>query len=63
MVKIIKRKAKKCPHCNSLNTIKKGIRKDIKKLLTRYLCKNCNRKFQEKRIITNIKEKVFKEYF
>ena len=42
---------------------KKGIRKDIKKPLTRYLCKNCNRKFQEKRIITNIKEKVFKEYF
>lgn len=63
MVKITKRKAKKCPYCNSLNTIKKGIRKDIKKPLTRYLCKNCKRKFQEKRRSVNIKEKVFKEYF
>ncbi len=63
MIKKITRKAKRCPYCNSLNTIKKGIRKDIKKPLTRYLCKDCGRKFQEKRRETNLKEKIFKEYF
>ena len=63
MVKITKRKAKKCPYCFSLKTIKHGIRKDIKKPITRYLCKNCKKTFQEKRKKINLKEKLFKEYF
>ena len=58
MVKITKRKAKKCPYCFSLKTIKKGKRKDVVCSLTRYLCKNCGRKFQEKRRETNLKEKI-----
>jgi transposase-like protein len=43
MIKIIKRKVKKCPYCGSLKTIKKGKRKDIKKPITRYFCKDCNK--------------------
>lgn len=63
MVKITKRKAKKCPYCNSLNTIKKGKRKDIKHPVTRYRCLECSKWFQEKRREINLKEKIFKEYF
>lgn len=63
MVKITKRRAKRCPHCSSLETIKHGIRKDVKKPITRYLCKKCRKTFQEKRRERNINEKIFKEYF
>ncbi len=65
MVKITKRKAKRCPYCNSLNTIKKGKRKDTKKQLTRYFCKDCQRKFQEKERISKKKlsKEIFKKYF
>jgi len=63
MTKKITRKAKKCPYCDSLKTIKKGKRKDIKKPLTRYLCKDCGKKFQEKRREVKLNEKIFKKYF
>ena len=63
MIKKAIRRSKKCPYCDSLNTVKKGKRKDIKKPITRYLYKECNRKFQEKRRGTNLKEKIFKQYF
>jgi len=63
MIKKVTRKAKKCPYCDSLNTIKKGKRKDIKKPLTRYLCKECGKKFQEKRRKVKLNEKIFKKYF
>ena len=65
MVKTTKRKAKKCPYCNSLKTIKRGIRKDVKHPVMRYLCNDCGRKFQNKHreLKLNLSEKLFKEYF
>jgi len=65
MTKITKRKAKKCPYCNSLNTIKNGKRKDVKKPVMRYLCKECGRKFQSKhrKLKEDLLKKLFKEYF
>ncbi len=65
MVKITKRRAVKCPYCSSLKTIKRGIRKDVKRPVTRYFCKNCQRKFQSKhrKKKINLSEKIFKEYF
>jgi len=63
MTKKVIRKAKKCPYCDSLNTIKKGKRKDIKKPLTRYKCLNCSKWFQEKRRNKNIKEKIWINFF
>ena len=63
MTKKVTRRAKKCPYCESLHTIKKGVRKDTKIPITRYLCKTCGRKFQEKRRKKNLQKKVFEEYF
>jgi len=65
MTKITKRKAKKCPYCDSLNTIKKGIREDVKKPIMRYLCKECGRKFQNKhrKSKLDLSKIFFKEYF
>jgi len=65
MIKITKRKTRRCPYCNSLNTIKKGKRKDTKKQLTRYLCKDCKRKFQEKerKSKKKLSKEIFKKYF
>ena len=65
MIKKVTRKAKKCPYCLSLKTIKKGKRKDIKKPITRYKCLGCNKWFQEERRKSEkdlIKE-IFKKYF
>lgn len=57
------KKVKKCPYCQSSHTIKKGVRRDTKKPITRYLCKQCGRKFQEKRRTEKLKKKIFEEYF
>jgi len=65
MIKKVTRKAKKCPNCGSLKTIKKGKRKDVKNPLTRYKCLECSKWFQELRRKTkiNLSEKIFKEFF
>jgi len=60
MIKIIKRKAKKCPYCSSLKTIKDGIRRDVKKPVMRYLCKECGKKFQSKH---RKPKKIYQKYF
>lgn len=65
MIKKVIRKAKKCPYCNNLNTIKRGRRTDVKKPITRYFCKDCKKSFQElrRKSKVNLSEKIFKEYF
>lgn len=63
MIKKVIRKAKRCIYCKSLNTIKKGKRKDVLKPKTRYYCKDCKRKFQEKERSKNLNKKVFEQYF
>lgn len=63
MTKRVTRRAKRCPYCKSLHTIKKGVRRDTNTPITRYLCKKCGRKFQEKRRTENLQKKIFEEYF
>lgn len=49
---------KKCPFCSSRNCIKKGKRNKHQ----RWLCKNCNKKFQANQKIIPSKEELFCKY-
>ncbi|MEM5867869.1 MAG: hypothetical protein QXG39_08115 [Candidatus Aenigmatarchaeota archaeon] len=50
-----------CPNCNSVNIIKRGIRKEKLKQIQLYFCKNCNKTFTLAKIKkTKYPEKIIK---